>query len=126
VGSWIGRQQNYPVRIMDLSLPLAFHADAQFVHFPYCNGELAIRFLDSAQVDYVILRREDKWKQYYQDWLTLGIPDRRAELLHVSSNADAEFVVYRWHRFDDHFLKGGSLRSAPPSTATQNDAGNGS
>jgi hypothetical protein len=126
VGSWIGRQQNYPVRIMDLSLPLAFHADAQFVHFPYCNGELAIRFLDSAQVDYVILRREDKWKQYYQDWLTLGIPDRRAELLHVSPNADAEFVVYRWHRVDDRFLKGGSLRSAPPSTAAQNDAGNGS
>ena len=34
VGLWIGHQQNHTVRIMDLSLPLAFHADAQWVHFP--------------------------------------------------------------------------------------------
>jgi hypothetical protein len=62
VGLWIGHQQNHTVRIMDLSLPLAFHADAQWVHFPYCNGELAIRFLDVAQVDYIVLRRKEKWK----------------------------------------------------------------
>jgi len=113
VGLWIGHQQNHTVRIMDLSLPLAFHADAQWVHFPYCNGELAIRFLDVAQVDYVVLRREEKWKQYYEDWLTRRIPDRRAELLYVSRDADAEFVVYRWHRVDDYRAKDSGLRSAP-------------
>jgi 4-amino-4-deoxy-L-arabinose transferase-like glycosyltransferase len=99
VGLWIGHQQSRSVRIMDLSLPLTFHADAQWAHFPYCDGETAIRFLDAAQVDYVVLRREGKWKQYYEDWLTHGIPDPRAELLRLPPADDhGEFVVYRWHR----------------------------
>ena len=100
VGLWIGHQQIRPVRIMDIAdgLPLAFHAHAQHVSFPYCNGDLALRFLDAAQVDYVVLRRDTKFTQYYEAWLTRGIPDRRAELLRVSPDADTKFVVYRWRR----------------------------
>jgi 4-amino-4-deoxy-L-arabinose transferase-like glycosyltransferase len=98
VGLWIGRQQNRSVRIMDLSIPLAFHADAQWVKFPYCSPELALRFLDAAKVDYIVLRRKETFTRYYQEWLTHGIPDPRAELLHVSPDADAQFVVYRWRR----------------------------
>jgi hypothetical protein len=98
LGLWIGHQQNRPVRIMDLSIPVAFHADAQSVHFPYCSAELALRFLDDAQVDYMVLRRGETFTQYYEEWLQRGIPDRRAELLHVSSGVDAKYVVYRWHR----------------------------
>ena len=104
VGLWIGQQQDFPVRIMDLTVPLAFHADAQFVYFPYCTAELALRFLDAAKVDYVVLRRDDRFTQYYEDWLTHGIPDPRAELVYVSSGASADrFVVYRWPRADSHF-----------------------
>lgn len=113
VGLWVGHRQNHPIRIMDLSLPLAFHADAQWVHFPYCSSKLAIRFLDAKQVDYIVLRKGSGWMRYYEDWLTQGIPDRRAELLHISPEADAEFVVYRWHGVDDHFPKGDSLFSLP-------------
>src|SRR5262249_2950792 len=100
VGLWIGHQQIRPVRIIDISigLSLAVHADAQHVQFPYCNGDLALRFLDAAQVDYVVLRRREKFTQYYEAWLARGIPDRRAEFLHVSPDADTEFVVYRWYR----------------------------
>ena len=99
VGWWIGRQQNHPVRIMDLSIPLAFHAGSQFTYFPYCSGDLALQYLDAAQVDYVVLRRGEKFTQYYQDWLTQGIPDQRAELLQVSSVVGADkFVLFRWHR----------------------------
>jgi Dolichyl-phosphate-mannose-protein mannosyltransferase len=99
VGLWIGHQQNRPVRIMDVSLVLAYHAGAQWVHFPYCTPELALRFLDAAQVDYVVLRRGAKVTQYYEDWLTQGIPDPRAELLHEPSAADTgQFMVFRWHR----------------------------
>lgn len=101
VGLWIGRQQNRPVRIMDLSIPLAYHASAQFSYFPYCTGGQALRYLDAAQVDYVVLRREEKFTQYYEDWLTHGIPDHRAELLQLSSVAGADkFVLFRWHRGD--------------------------
>ena len=100
VGLWIKRQQDHPVRIMDLAygLPLAFHANAQHVQFPYCDGDLALRFLDSAEVDYLILRRGDDFTQYYEDWLTRGMPDPRAELLHVSPDVDNKYVVYRWRR----------------------------
>lgn len=98
LGLWIEQQQNHPVRIMDLQLPLAYHAGAQFSNFPYCSGELALRYLDAAQVDYVVLRRGEDFTRYYEDWLTRGIPDHRAELLRLSSGADAKFVVYRWHR----------------------------
>jgi 4-amino-4-deoxy-L-arabinose transferase-like glycosyltransferase len=121
VGLWIGRQQNRPVRIMDLSIPLAYHAGAQFTYFPYCTGELALRYLDAAQVDYVVLRRGEKFTQYYEDWLTHGIPDHRAELLQLSSVAGADkFVVFRWHRgeFAD------SSRSVPKET--RNEAKRGS
>ena len=99
VGWWIGRRQNHPVKIMDLSIPLAYHASAQFTYFPYCTGDLALRYLDAAQVDYVILRRGEKFTQYYEEWLTHGIPDHRAELLQLPSVAGADkFVVFRWHR----------------------------
>jgi 4-amino-4-deoxy-L-arabinose transferase-like glycosyltransferase len=100
VGLWIKRQQDHPVRIMDLAygLVLAFHANAQHVQFPYCDGALALRFLDSAEVDYVILRRGGDFTQYYEDWLRRGIPDPRAEPVHVSPDADNKYVVYRWRR----------------------------
>jgi hypothetical protein len=100
VGLWIKRQQDHPVRIGDLAygLVLAFHANAQHVQFPYCDGDLALRFLDSAEVDYLILRRVGDFTQYYEDWLTRGIPDPRAELLHVSPDVDNKYVVYRWRR----------------------------
>ena len=99
VGLWIGRQQNYPVKIMDLSIPLAFHAGAQFTYFPYCTDDLALRYLDAARVDYVVLRRREKFTKYYEEWLTHGIPDHRAELVQLPSVAAADrFVIYRWHR----------------------------
>jgi len=98
VGSWIGHQQARSVRVMDLYLRPAYHADAQFTHFPYCTGELALRYLDAAHVDYLVLRRGQTFTRYYEDWLTHGIPDPRAELLHLFPDTDAQFVIYRWHR----------------------------
>ena len=100
VGQWIKSQQDWPVRIMDLSLPLTYHANAQqHVYFPYATGDLALRYLDAARIDYVVLRRQGRFTRYYEDWLTNGIPDPRAELLQLTSVAGAEkFVIYRWHR----------------------------
>ena len=96
VGLSVGQQQ-HPVRIMDLSIPLAFYAEAQWVMFPYCDAESALRFLDKQRVDYVVLRRGVVFTKYYGDWLNEGIPDSRAELLHLSPDAAARFVIYRWH-----------------------------
>lgn len=109
LGFWIGHQQSGPVRIMDLRIPLAYHAGAQFSNFPYCTGNLALRYLDAARVDYIVLRRGETFTKYYDEWMTQGIPDSRAELIHVSTAADAQFVVYRWHRVDSP-----TSYSAPP------------
>jgi 4-amino-4-deoxy-L-arabinose transferase-like glycosyltransferase len=102
VGLWIGHQQNPAARIMDLSLPLTYHAGAQLhLYFPYCTGELALRYLDTAQPDYIVLRRGGKFTKYYEEWTTRGIPDHRAELLQLPPLAGADkFVIYRWHH--DH------------------------
>ena len=113
VGLWIGHQQNRPIRIMDLSIPLAYHAGAQFSYFPYCTGDLALRYLDAVQVDYVVLRRGEKFTQYYEEWLTHGIPDQRAERLQLPSVAGSDrFIVYRWHRGES----GDPSRSVPAQT----------
>jgi 4-amino-4-deoxy-L-arabinose transferase-like glycosyltransferase len=101
LGLWIGQQQGHPVTIMGPAITLAFYAHGQAVLFPYCGPESALRFLDAAKVDYVVLRRGEKYTHYYEDWITKGIPDRKAELLHVPSSVnDGQFVVYRWHRND--------------------------
>jgi 4-amino-4-deoxy-L-arabinose transferase-like glycosyltransferase len=100
VGSWIGQQQDRPVKIMG-TIPVAFYANGEFVPFPYCSAELAIRFLNAAKVDYVVLRRGERYTRYYEDWLAKGIGDPRAEPVHMSSGANAgEFRVLRWHRAD--------------------------
>jgi len=99
VGLWIRQQQEGPVRIMDLQLNIAFAGDEQFANFPYCSPDLALRFLDSAQVDYVVLRPSERFTKYYQDWATNGIPDPRAKLVYASSGSNAdEILVYRWFR----------------------------
>jgi 4-amino-4-deoxy-L-arabinose transferase-like glycosyltransferase len=101
VGLWIGQQQDRPVTIMDQILPLAFYAVAQLQPAPYCNSDAALRFLDAAKVDYVILRRGEVYTKYYEDWLAHGIPDPRAQLVFVSSSAPTDQIfVYRWHRAD--------------------------
>lgn len=105
VGLWIGQQQAEAgqVKIMDLSLPLAYYAHAKSLAFPYCNPEMALRYLDVAAVDYVVLHRGEKYTHYYESWLTNGIPDPRAELVHLSLGANtSQFVIYRWHRADGY------------------------
>ena len=102
VGHWIAQRQNYPIKIMDLSIPLAYHAGAQlFSYFPYCSNDSALEYADAAQVDYIVLRRDAHFTRYYQDWLERGISDSRAELLRLPAIPGAgKFIVYRWHHFD--------------------------
>jgi len=102
VGMWIRRQQDRRVKIIDLGTTPAFHADAEYVHFPYSNAETAIRFLDAAKVDYVILRRKGRFTDYYDDWITNGIPDPRAKLAYASSGPNpGAFLVFKWRRNSD-------------------------
>lgn len=99
IGLWLGRQEDHPVKIIDLSIPLAYHAGAPlFSYFPYCTGEQALGYLDAAHIDYIVLRRGEFFTRYYADWLEHGIPDSRAERLQLPSIPGADkFLVFRWH-----------------------------
>jgi hypothetical protein len=103
VGEWIRRQQDRPATIMDVTTQIAFHAAGQWIHPPYANGEVALRFLDAARVDYVVLRRQDSnWSDYSRDWYERGIPSSRAELVRVWSDPyfSGELKIVRWHPAD--------------------------
>lgn len=109
MGLWIREQQDRRVKIMDLGTEPAFYANAEYVHFPYSDDQTALRFLDSERVDYVILRRRGTFTDYYDDWLTNGIPDSRAKLVYASSGPNsAAVVVFKWRR-----------NSASPSAASK-------
>jgi len=46
--------------------------------------------LGAAGVDYVVVRRREKFTNYYQGSLEYGIPDARAELLHLDMEGAEE------------------------------------
>jgi 4-amino-4-deoxy-L-arabinose transferase-like glycosyltransferase len=96
-GLWILDHETRKVRIMDLTSPLAFYADAELVHFPYCESQQALRFADAQQVDYIVLSPGEKFTRYYGDWLQHGVPD--AELVYSSAAANPnQVLVFRRHR----------------------------
>jgi hypothetical protein len=102
VGLWIKQQQSGRVKVMDVGTPLAFHANADYVHFPYSDSETAIRFIEAESVDYLVLRREATFTRYYDDWVASGIPDDRAILVHSSNGPQpGRLVVYRWKGMAD-------------------------
>jgi hypothetical protein len=101
VGEWIRGQQDRPVTIMDFNTLLAFYAGGQWIHPPYANGDVALRFLDAARVDYVVLRPSSSF-DYYRDWYEHGIPSSRAELVRLWSDPyfNGELKIVRWHPTD--------------------------
>jgi len=98
-GTWIKQQQTRRVRVMDALDTVAFHADADYVHVPSCNGELALRYIEKEKVDYVILHRGFEPTKYYKDWLISGIPDARAQLVYTTAEDDpSKILVFRWQQ----------------------------
>jgi hypothetical protein len=98
-GLWIKQQQSRRVRVMDVLDTIAFHADADYVHFPSCAPQLALAYMQKERVDYVIFRRGFEEPKYYKDWLTSGsIPDARATLVYATAEGDPNRIfVFRWN-----------------------------
>jgi len=97
-GLWIKHQQARRVRVMDVIDTVAFHADADYVHFPSCAPDLAIAFMQKEKVDYIIFRRGFEQPKYYKNWLTSGsVPDARAKLVYTTGDGDPSgILVFRW------------------------------
>jgi 4-amino-4-deoxy-L-arabinose transferase-like glycosyltransferase len=98
-GIWIQQQQSGRVRVMDVLDTVAFHADAEYVHFPSCDAGVAIRYIEKEKVDYVVFRRGFDQPRYYKDWLQSGIPDARAQLVFATAEGDPNgILVFRWNQ----------------------------
>jgi 4-amino-4-deoxy-L-arabinose transferase-like glycosyltransferase len=98
-GIWIQQQQSGRVRVMDVLDTVAFHANADYIHFPSCSPDLAVRYIEKEKVDYVILRRGFEGPRYYEDWLTLGIPDPRAHPVYATPEEGPNHIqVFRWEQ----------------------------
>jgi 4-amino-4-deoxy-L-arabinose transferase-like glycosyltransferase len=98
-GLWIKQQQARRVRVMDVLDTIAFHADADYVHFPSCAPPLALAYMQKEKVDYVVFRRGFEQPKYYKDWLAAGsIPDARATLVYATAAGDPNgILVFRWN-----------------------------
>jgi 4-amino-4-deoxy-L-arabinose transferase-like glycosyltransferase len=98
-GLWIQKQQTRRVRVMDVLDTVAFHADADYVHFPSCNPGVAIRYIEKEKVDYVVFRQGFDQPRYYKDWLQSRIPDARAQLVYATAEGDPNGIrVFRWNQ----------------------------
>jgi 4-amino-4-deoxy-L-arabinose transferase-like glycosyltransferase len=100
-GVWIGRQQDARTTVMDVLNPVAFHANADYLHFPCCSAALATRFIENTKTEYIVLRRSFQSGRYpgdyYATWLASGIPDSRAQVAYVTPGDNSNgVVVYRW------------------------------
>jgi 4-amino-4-deoxy-L-arabinose transferase-like glycosyltransferase len=135
IGRWIGGQQTGRVRIIDVETNIAFHAQADYVHFPDGDSTLALRYLDAAQVDYIVLRSGGSPPDYYRQWLTSGVPSDRAQLVYsTQGKTDKRIVVFRWRRGQesgldlpvplsmrkDATVAPGAATSRPPPVPSQN------
>jgi hypothetical protein len=98
-GVWVGHQQSQQVLIMDGATPLAYHANARWVAFPYCDSDLALRFLDAEKVDYLVLRQGENYAPFYKNWLVNGVPSKKAELVYDVIGPDGnKLLIFRWQR----------------------------
>jgi hypothetical protein len=96
-GEWMASNVDRPVRVAGADIILSFHADAAHVWLPYCDGNVALRYLEKEQVDYVVLRTSmlDR-APYSRDWFENGLPDPRARAVYDADlGAGERLKIYR-------------------------------
>jgi hypothetical protein len=70
------------------------------VQFPYADPSPTLLYLNSKNVDYVVL--DGHFSKSYgtvRDWLARGIPDARAQLVYDSGGSlENRVEIYRWEK----------------------------
>jgi hypothetical protein len=97
-GKWLDTVAPGPKTIMDASTVLAFNARASYVHFPYSDSSLALKYIEKKGINFIVVREE--WlppAPYIKDWLENGIPDRRAQLIYCDKTQRGRILIYKWN-----------------------------
>jgi len=99
-GEWLKAHAPGPRTVMDGPTLLAFHAGATFVPLPYSDSDVAIRYLDKRQVNFLVLSdygRETSPRPYLQAWMDHGVPSARARLIYdVHQDGAGRVRIYAW------------------------------
>lgn len=97
-GLWLGERVPKPQRICAFEGRIAYYAGATLVTFPYADPDTTLRYLQSKQVEYVVLDSQNMHAvPTLAQWFVNGIPDPRARLVYESSEGNEDHVkVFRW------------------------------
>jgi 4-amino-4-deoxy-L-arabinose transferase-like glycosyltransferase len=97
-GQWLGAQEPKSKKMFGFEGRVAYYADATIVIFPYADSATALRYLETKNVDYIVLDSLNiRNMPTMGEWFNKGVPDARAHLVFESGRGTKdEIKIYRW------------------------------
>lgn len=97
-GQWLGAQEPKSKKMLGFEGRVAYYADATIIIFPYADSATALRYLESKNVDYIVLDSLNiRNMPTMGEWFMRGVPDPRAHLVFESSQGTKDQIkIYRW------------------------------
>ena len=97
-GLWLGGQTPKPNRVFGYEGRVTYYANATVIIFPYADPATTLRYLESRNIDYVVLDSEGaRYLPTMGQWFQGGIPDARAHLVYESTQGTEDKIkIYRW------------------------------
>ncbi len=75
----------------------AYHAGGQYIPFPFCSEDVAIRYFDKVRAQYVVLSEsEGESAPYLDKWWREGIPSSSARLIREIDTSGERLRLYAW------------------------------
>jgi len=97
---WLKNQKPEAKRVAAMNSVVPYYSSSIMVQFPYADPSPTLLYLNSKNVDYVVL--DGHFSKSYgtvRDWLARGIPDARAQLVYDSGGSlENRVEIYRWEK----------------------------
>ena len=97
-GQWLGSQGPKTKTMFGFEGRVAYYANATIIIFPYADSATAVRYLETKNVDYIVLDSLNiRNIPTMGEWFTKGVPDARAHLVFdAGQGTKDEIKIYRW------------------------------
>jgi 4-amino-4-deoxy-L-arabinose transferase-like glycosyltransferase len=97
-GQWLHSQPPDAKKMFGFEGRVAYYADATIIIFPYADSATALRYLESKNVDYIVLDSLNiRNMPTMGEWFNKGVPDPRAHLVFESGQGTKDQIkIYRW------------------------------
>lgn len=99
-GEWLRSNMAAPIRLLDSTGEIAFHAKASLFWLPYCDEKTALDYIKTKKINVVIVRKSavDSYP-YLESWMNNGIPDRGAKLVKiVDAGQQGRTIIFEMKR----------------------------